>query len=137
MLKKTITYTDYDGQSRTEDFYFNLTKAELTEMNFSTNGGFEKWIEKIINARDSKEIIAVFKDIILKSYGEKSLDGKRFIKNDELRAEFSQTEAYSELFMELATDDKAAAAFINGIIPADVSQEMNKTQGSIPFPPAK
>ena len=134
MLKKTITYVDYDGQTRTEDFYFNLTKAELTEMNCATNGGFEKWIEKIINARDSKEIIAVFKDIILKSYGEKSLDGKRFIKSDELRAEFSQTEAYSELFMELATDDKAAAAFINGIIPADVSQEMNKSQSSIPYP---
>ena len=128
MLKKTIEYTDYDGNQRKEDFYFNLTKAELTEMNFSTKGGFEKWIMKIINAQDSKEIIGVFKEIILKSYGEKSLDGRRFIKNDELRESFAQTEAYSQLFMELATDDVKAAEFINGIIPAELAAEMAKQE---------
>lgn len=134
MLKKTMTYTDFDGNQRTEDFYFNLTKAELTEMNFSTKGGFEAWIRKIINAQDSKEIISVFKDIILKAYGEKSLDGRQMIKTPEITAAFAQTQAYSDLFMELATDDKAAAAFINGIIPTEISNEMAKQSSPIPFP---
>lgn len=119
MLKKTITYTDYDGSKRTEDFYFNLTKAEITEMEMSMNGGLSKMIEKIVQTNDMKRIVEIFKDLILKAYGEKSNDGKRFIKNQEIREAFSQTEAYSELFMELATDPNAATAFINGIIPAN------------------
>lgn len=119
MLKKTITYTDYDGNKRTEDFYFNLTKAEITEMEMSMNGGLSKMIEKIVQTNDMKRIVEIFKDLILKAYGEKSNDGKRFIKNQEIREAFSQTEAYSELFMELATDANAAAAFVNGIIPAN------------------
>ena len=117
MIKKTITYTDYDGNNRTEDFYFNLTKAEVMEMEMSTDGGLEKMINKIIQTTDTKKIIEIFKSIILKSYGEKSPDGRRFIKNDELREAFSQTEAYSQLFMELATDAKAATDFVNGVIP--------------------
>jgi nitrogen regulatory protein PII len=118
MLKKTITYTDYDGNQRTEDFYFNLSKAEVTEMELSAQGGLSKMLEKIIASQDSKRIMEIFKDIILKAYGEKSGDGKRFIKNQELRDAFVQTEAYSELFMELATNADSAAAFINGIIPS-------------------
>lgn len=118
MLKKTITYTDYDGNERTEDFYFNLTKAEIMEMEVSQDGGLAKTLQKIVDEKDNKKIISIFKDLILKAYGEKSIDGKRFVKNDELKAAFSQTEAYSELFMELAMDDKAATAFVNGIIPA-------------------
>lgn len=117
MIKKTITYTDYDGNDRTEDFYFNLTKAEVMEMEMMTDGGLQKMIEKIIQTSDTKKIIEIFKGIILKSYGEKSPDGRRFIKNDELRDAFSQTEAYSQLFMELATDAKAATDFVNGVIP--------------------
>ena len=117
MLKKTITYTDYDGNQRTEDFYFNLSKAELTEMELSAEGGLGKYYERIIAAKDSKLIVKEFKDLVLKAYGEKSPDGKRFIKNQELRDAFSQTEAYSELFMELATDAEAATKFINGITP--------------------
>ena len=117
MLKKTMTYVDYLGNERTEDFYFNLTKAEVTEMEMSRNGGLVATIEKVVAEKDAKQIIEIFKDVILKSYGEKSLDGKRFIKNDELREAFSQTEAYSDLFMELATDAEAAAAFINGVVP--------------------
>lgn len=117
MLKKTISYTDYDGNQRTEDFYFNLTKAELTEMELSHDGGLTNMIQKIVSSQDSKRIIAVFKDLILKAYGEKSPDGRRFIKNEELTDSFVQTEAYSELFMELAMDAEAAAAFINGITP--------------------
>lgn len=120
MLKKTITYTDYDGNERTEDFYFNLSKVELTEMEVSTAGGMEKFIKKIIAEKDRQKILAMFKDLILKSYGEKTLDGKRFVKSPELSTAFSQTEAYVELFTELSTDADAASAFVNGIIPNDV-----------------
>ena len=116
MLKLTRTYNDYNGMSRTEDFYFNLTQAEVTEMELSVDGGLVERINRIVAAQDGKQIIAVFKDIILRAYGEKSADGKRFIKNQELRDAFAQTEAYSDLFMELATDAEAAAKFINGII---------------------
>lgn len=118
MLKKTITYVDFDDNNRTEDFYFNLTKAEVTEMEMSTEGGLAKMLEKIVAAQDSKRIIEIFKDLILKAYGEKSPDGKRFIKNQELRDAFAQTEAYSELFMGLAMNAEMAAAFVNGIVPS-------------------
>lgn len=126
MLKKTITYTDYNGVERSEDFYFNLTKAELMEMEMETAGGLSEMIQKIINAKDIPAIVAIFKDIVLKAYGEKSPDGKRFIKSEELREEFKQTEAYSELFMELATDADKAAEFMNGIIPGGVDTEAAK-----------
>lgn len=121
MIKKTITYNDYNGVLRTEDFYFNLTKAEIMEMEMSTAGGLEQMINKIIAAQDTPAIIKQFKEIIKKSFGEKSLDGKRFIKSPELFEEFSQTEAYSQLFMELATDAEKAAAFVNGVIPGDLN----------------
>ena len=117
MLKKTITYTDYNGDQRTEDFYFNLTKAEVTEMEMSIDGGLSGKLHRIVQTKDSKEIIASFKDLILKAYGEKTPDGKRFIKNQEIRDAFEQTEAYSELFMELCLNAEAAAAFVNGVIP--------------------
>lgn len=117
MLKKTITYEDYDGNTRTEDHYFNLTKAEITEMQVSVDGGLTKMIERIIAAKDAKQIVSIFKDIILRSYGVKSPDGRRFIKSQELRDEFSQTEAYVKLFEELSSDTDAAVAFVNGIIP--------------------
>ncbi len=117
MLKKTITYVDYDGNERTEDFYFNLSKAELIEIETSNNGGLSKMIEKLVAEQDMKRIVEIFKDIILKAYGEKSLDGKRFVKSAELRDSFEQTEAYSQLFMELATNAESAAAFVNGITP--------------------
>lgn len=117
MLKKTIVYTDYEGVERTDDFYFNLNKAEITEMEFEHQGGLMKLIKKITVEEDSKKIMTIFKDLILRSYGEKSPDGKKFVKNQELRDSFSQTEAYSELFMELATDAEAAAVFVNGITP--------------------
>ena len=117
MLKKTITYTDYNGNERTEDFYFNLTRAELMEMELEISGGMQQFLEKIVAEQDAAKIIEKFKDIILRSYGEKSPDGKRFMKSKELVDGFVQTEAYSKLFMELATDAKAAADFVNGIIP--------------------
>jgi len=118
MIKKAITYTDYDGNVRTETFYFNLNKAEVSEMEFSTDGGLSKQIQAIIDIQDKKRLIEIFKEIILKAYGKKSVDGRRFEKSKELSTEFSQTEAYSELFMELATNADSAAAFVNGIMPA-------------------
>lgn len=132
MLKKRIKYVDYDGNEREEDFYFNLSKAEIAEMELSTEGGIEKMIRRIVEAKDVKRIAEIFKSIIFKAYGEKSADGKRFMKSEELSIAFSQTEAYSELYVELATDADAAAAFVNGIIPKieGVSQE----KGVIPFP---
>lgn len=118
MLKKTMKYIDYDGNEREEDFYFNLSKGELAEMELSLNGGLEGMINRIIQEKDNKKIVATFKDLILRSYGKKSDDGKRFIKSPELTEEFTQTEAYSDLFIELASDADAAAAFVNGILPA-------------------
>lgn len=118
MLKKTITYVDYNGTERKEDFYFNLNKAEIMEMEMGTTGGMVEMINRIVAAQDAPAIIDVFKKMILKAYGEKSADGKRFIKSKELSEAFSQTEAYSQLFMELATDADAAAKFVNGIVPA-------------------
>lgn len=124
MLKKSIKYTDYNGIEREEEFLFNLTKAELMEMEMGTTGGLAEQIQRIVNAQDTPAIIKIFKDIILKAYGEKSSDGKRFIKVSDagipLATAFSQTEAYSQLFMELATDANAASAFIKGIIPSDI-----------------
>ena len=123
MLKKTITYKDYNNNERTEDFYFNLSKAEIMEMEMGVSGGLTEMIQRIVAAQDAPAIIKIFKDLILKSYGVKSSDGKRFEKSEELSAAFSQTEAYSILFMELATDADAGAKFVNGIVPADMSQE--------------
>lgn len=118
MLKKTITYTDYNQVERTEDFYFNLTKAEVMEMEMSTSGGMAEMIQRIVTEKDAPAIIKIFKDLVLKAYGQKSPDGKRFIKSDELSTAFAQTEAYSNLFMELATNADEAAKFVNGIIPS-------------------
>ena len=115
MLKKTITYTDYNNVERTEDFYFNLTKAELMEMEMGAVGGLSGMIEKIVSAKDAPAIIKVFKELVLKAYGEKSADGRRFVKSKEISDAFAQTEAYSQLFMELATDADAASKFVNGI----------------------
>lgn len=128
MLKKTITYTDYNGVERKEDFYFNLTKAEITEMELGTTGGLAEMIQRVVDAQDGPSIMKIFKELILKAYGEKSQDGKRFIKSEEISDAFTQTEAYSILFMELATDAEAAANFVNGIIPADLQEQAKKAQ---------
>ena len=122
MLKKTVTYVDYNGVERTEDFYFNLSKAEVAEMELSVEGGFSKMLEEIVKSNDNARIIELFKEMVLKAYGEKSADGRRFVKSKELAEAFSQTEAYSEIFMELAMDEKAAAAFVNGIMPANLGK---------------
>ena len=124
MIKKNITYVDYNGVERKEDFYFNLSKAEVLEMEMGTAGGLAEMINRVVAAQDQPAIIKIFKELILKAYGEKSNDGKRFIKSDEISNAFSQTEAYSILFMELATNADEASRFVNGIVPADMAKQI-------------
>lgn len=128
MLKKTIEFVDYFGNPRKQDFYFNFTKSELMEMNLYADGGLDRLIEKIIQTQDNRRLVDYFKEIIFKSYGEKSEDGTRFIKSVELSIAFSQTPAYDQLFMELATDAEKASEFINGIVPEDISKQLNEEQ---------
>lgn len=123
MLKKTINYEDFNGEKVTEDCYFNLSKAELMEMNFQASGGLENYARSIMNARDVKTMMNIYKDLILKAYGIKTPDGKHFMKNDQIRMEFECSPAYSELYMELVTNEKAAAEFFNGIIPKDLAED--------------
>ena len=123
MVVEKIKYTDFNGLEREEEFMFNLTEAEITEMELTTDGGLSDSIKKIIAAQDTPQVIKVFKMLLLKSYGEKSADGRRFVKSDKLSEEFAQTNAYSQLFMKLATDDKAAVAFINGIMPDSMQEK--------------
>lgn len=139
MLKKTIKYTDYNGVERNEDFYFNLNKAELMEMEMMIPGGMADMIKNIVKAQDTPSIMKIFKEIITKSYGEKSADGKRFIKSKELTDAFTQTEAYAQLFTELATNDVEAAKFIRGIVPGDIDisdekikEELNRLDVEVP-----
>lgn len=122
MFKKVVTYTDFNDVERTEEFYFNLTKAEVLEMQLGKEGGLSEYIKRIIDAKDVPKLISIFKELVLKAYGVKSEDGKRFIKNQDVIDAFSQTNAYSEIFMELATNSKAASAFIEGITPKGLEQ---------------
>lgn len=132
MLKRTFTYTDYNGNQVTDDYYFNLNKAEIIEMELSTDkaAGLEATINKLREELNGKEIVDLFKRIIRKSIGRKSTDGKRFIKNDEIADEFMQTEAYSDLVVELCTDADKASAFFSAIVP-------QPDKPSIPAPPVK
>lgn len=126
MLKKTITYTDYDGVEREEDFYFNLTESELMVMELSEDGGLKKMMEKIVREKNRPKLIEIFQKMIKLSYGEKSPDGRRFIKNEAISEAFSQTPAYDKLFMELATNEDSAINFIRGVIPPEMSANTNK-----------
>lgn len=128
MLVKRINYTDYNGNQRSEDFYFNLNKGEIFNLQFGTEGGLDKAIQKIIQTEDTPKIVKIFQDVILNAYGVKSDDGRRFIKSEELSTEFKQTEAYSELLMELVSDEKKAADFINALMPKDLAEEAQKQQ---------
>jgi len=132
MLKKTTTYIDFMGNERTEDHYFNLTKAELTKLSLSVNGGLDKMLESMIREQDNAALMQWFDKIILMSYGRRSLDGKRFEKSEEISREFSQTGAYDQIFMELVTGgEKAVAEFINGIVPKDVAAQVAQQQNQI------
>jgi hypothetical protein len=137
MLKLPITYTNFDGEEETDTFWFNITKSELIEFEVSYEGGFVNALNKIIESKDHKAIIAEFKKLILMAYGEKSADGKRFVKSEELCQEFVQTAAYDALFVKLSTDDEYAAEFINGVVPKDMveaAQNQDKPQGPPPMP---
>ena len=126
MLKRTITFENYDGETVTEVHYFNLSKPELVTMQVEDNVGYAKILQAIVDTNNNEQLVERFKEIILMTYGEKSEDGRRFVKSQELRDEFAQTEAYNTLFMELVTDDKAAITFINGVLPKDLQNQITQ-----------
>ena len=131
MRKETITYTDYNDGTRTEDFFFNLNEAELTALQYGVDGGLKEMLERIVKSNDNKQIMACFHELIAKSYGEKSPDGRRFIKSKELSEAFMQTEAYNELMLRFMTDANYSAEFINDVL-ADVTKrtkERNAKKG--------
>ena len=128
MFVKTVTYEDYNGVTRTEDFYFNLTKSELYEMELETGGGMSDVLMRIIKAKDYSEISSTFKKILLKSYGEKSDDGKHFMKSEEISRQFTFSPAYDIIYCELLSDTNAASAFANGIMPKEVVDRMNSPE---------
>lgn len=127
MLKKTITYTDYDGMERTEDFWFNLSKTELTKLDAELPGGVLGVLRKIIDKKDRKALVDFIETLILRSYGEKTLDGKRFVKTPDMAEEFMQTPAYDELFMSILSDTDSQTSFINGVIPQSMAKEIEAT----------
>lgn len=128
MLKRTITFENFDEETESDVFYFNLSKPELIEMEVEHKQGMSKLLQSIVDTKDNKELIKMFKELILMAYGVKSEDGRRFIKTDQLREEFSQTEAFNVLFMELATNDDAAVIFMDGILPRDMRGSITKEQ---------
>lgn len=128
MLKKTVTYIDFDGNERTENFFFNLTEQEIAEMELSTEGGLGNFINKAVAAKSQVELIELFKKLILAAYGVKSADGRRFVKNDAVREDFMSTQAFSDIYMELVQDADKASAFFNGIVP----KEKNKAPVALP-----
>lgn len=136
MYIKKIKATDFNGREYEQEYYFNLTTAELIELECSIDGGLQEYIKRITNTEKTTELVPLFKKLVLMSYGERSDDGKRFVKEDPVRGnlglEFSQTAAYAQFFTELATNDKSAAEFINGILPSE--EEVNKLGGGTPAP---
>lgn len=132
MLKKTFTYVDYNDEKVTEECFFNFTKAELADMTVSTGEGLGTKIKRIIDAKDKKEIVAIMQEIILKSYGEKTEDGKRFMKSEEISNRFKCSEPYSMLYMELCTNAEAAAIFIKGVLPKDIADKIDLQSVEVP-----
>lgn len=126
MIKKTVTYKDFDGNERTEDFYFHLTEQELTEWELSVDGGLSGVLTRIINSKDNRKLVEIFKDLLIRSYGVKTPDGRGFVKNEDVLNDFKYTQAFSDIYMELATNDKAASEFVNGIIPVSLAAEARK-----------
>lgn len=128
MLKKTITYTDFNDTEQTEDFYFHLSRTDLAELSFEHPGGLSKYLEDMVKSEDAKLIMSTFKAIISRSVGVRSEDGRRFDKSDAISNEFMNTAAYDELFMELVTDDKLALAFVKGILPSTLVESAEQAQ---------
>lgn len=127
MYKKTISYKDYNGKERTEDYYFNIDEGEIVEMEMSVNGGYSNMIERVVKEESNPELFKIFKDFVCKAYGEKSADGKYFLKEDEegrpLVRKFLQTKAYSALMMEFMTKTQSFTDFVNRIIPAEMAEK--------------
>ena len=128
MIVRTMTYTDYNGETRTEKFYFNLTAAEIAKLNFSKKNGLEETIRRCIKEGDTGQMVSLLEEIVLLAYGERSEDGKRFIKSEELSRAFSQTPAYSDLFMSFFMDENAATSFLDELIPADMAKNVDKNK---------
>lgn len=125
MIKETITYEDFNGEEWTEDFYFHLSKNELSKWELSKEGGLDKFLEKIVQTHNVKELYQMINDLILMSYGEKSPDGKRFVKSEELSKAFSESPAFDELIMEFMTDEGSKLAdFVNGLLPKDLAKQV-------------
>lgn len=129
MIKRTIQFEDFDGNPASEDFWFHLSKAELIELDSEFQGGLDGALKAIVATNDANKIIKIFKQIILAAHGQRSVDGKKFYKSDEIRAEFEASAAYSELFMKLATDAEFAASFIQGVLPASMLREIEAQGG--------
>lgn len=130
MYKIHEKYTDFNGTEREEDFYFNLMKSEIMELELGEVGGLSAMLRQVIATQDVPKIMSIFKKLVLQAYGEKSADGKRFVKNPELTEAFSQTEAYSQIFMRLATDSKAATEFVNHVVPSDLAEQAKEASES-------
>lgn len=128
MLKKTVSYTNFNDEEVTETHYFHLTQAELVEMELSMDGGLSKHLQRVVDSEDGGEIMRTFKTLLLDSYGKKSDDGRNFVKTQAIKDEFASSQAYSQIFMELATNADAAAEFINGIVPKGLEEQMEKFQ---------
>ena len=132
MFKKTMTYTDWNGVERTEDVYFNLSKAEILEMQLTTEGGFDNMLERMIKAKDTIALVKLYKQLILKAYGKKSEDGRRFEKSEEITREFVESPLFSDIYMELTLDDEKAQEFVRGIMPADLSRQVDEALKQTP-----
>lgn len=126
MLKKTYTYTDYNGVTRTETFYFHFTEAEILDMEMSAEGGFAERVQKIIDAKDQSALMKVIKNFVIDAYGVKSDDGRRFIKNEEVKTAFVESPAFSDIFMDMVTNDELAAEFVNGVIPDTMKKRFSE-----------
>lgn len=131
MFKKKITYTDYNGQERTEDFYFNLSKSELIMLESTTPGGYTAMLQRIIDSKDNMQLMKIFTDLIKMSYGVKSNDGKHFVKNDQVVEDFLNSAAFDQMFTEFFTDENAAANFTKGIIPQEIDLNRQKSFAAI------
>ena len=126
MIKRTVTYEDYNGEKRTETFYFHYTEAEILDMEMSEEGSFAERIQRIIDAKDNTALMKLIKKFVIDAYGVKSDDGKRFMKNDEVKAAFLECPAYSDIFMDMVTDEDIAAEFVNGVIPNTMKDRVAK-----------
>lgn len=130
MLRKEVEYKDFDGNDRKDVLWFHLNEVEITEMDLETSGGLVKYMESIIDTNDVNQLITIFKDLLIRSYGERSMDGKHFYKDDKIRNEFVSSAAYPVLYMEMVSDADKAVEFINGIVPPNIREQMAKIENT-------